>query len=133
MAGIRTTEPLAAMGEHFPGPYRELLEIFDRLELHYRDMLDTEFTIEQGKLWMLQVRVGKRAGRAALRIAVELHRDERIALTVEEALLRVSPDHLDQVLHPADRQARAGLAHDGAGCLAGSERWAGCTSPQTMR
>ena len=66
VAGIRKTLPLEAMGELFPGPYAQLLDIFDRLESHYRDMLDTEFTIEQGELWMLQTRVGKRTGEAAL-------------------------------------------------------------------
>jgi pyruvate,orthophosphate dikinase len=106
VAGIRNTEPLVAMGEQFPEAYAELMEIFDRLERHYRDMLDTEFTIEQGTLYMLQVRTGKRSGRAALRIAVEMVGDERIHLTPAEAVQRVSPEHLDQVLHrqlaPAD-------------------------------
>ncbi len=100
VAGIRKTLPLDAMGEIFPGPYQELLEIFDRLESHYRDMLDTEFTIEQGKLWMLQTRVGKRTGAAALRIAVAMTRDPNINLTQAEAVQRVSPEHLDQLLHP---------------------------------
>ncbi len=100
VAGIRKTLPLEAMAEIFPGPYDELLEIFDRLEKHYRDMLDTEFTIEQGKLWMLQTRVGKRTGAAALRIAVAMTRDPGIELSHAEAVRRVSPDHLDQLLHP---------------------------------
>ncbi|KAA0234987.1 MAG: Pyruvate, phosphate dikinase [Acidimicrobiales bacterium] len=100
VAGIRATEPLAAMADRFPACYDELLDIFDRLELHYRDMLDTEFTIEQGKLWMLQTRVGKRAGAAALRLAVAMYSDPKIRLTKEEAVVRVSPDHLEQVLHP---------------------------------
>jgi pyruvate,orthophosphate dikinase len=99
VAGIRNTEPLAAMGQRFPKAYEELLAIFDRLERHFRDMLDTEFTIEQERLWMLQVRVGKRSGRAALRIAVDLTGDERINLTPEEAVQRVTPEHLDQILH----------------------------------
>ncbi len=100
VAGIRKTLPLDAMGEIFPGPYAELLEIFDRLETHYRDMLDTEFTIEQGKLWMLQTRVGKRTGAAALRIAVAMTRDPAIKLTQAEAVRRVAPEHLVQMLHP---------------------------------
>ena len=62
MAGIRNTEDLGALGRHFPAIHDELLEIFARLEHHYRDMCDTEFTIDQGKLWMLQTRVGKRTG-----------------------------------------------------------------------
>ncbi|MFN0026540.1 MAG: pyruvate, phosphate dikinase [Acidimicrobiales bacterium] len=100
VAGIRRTEPLAAMGERFPQIYAELLAIFARLEGHYRDMLDTEFTVEQGKLWMLQTRVGKRAGAAALRLAVAMTEDPTIGLSRAEALLRVSAEHLDQVLHP---------------------------------
>ncbi len=100
VAGIRNTEPLSALGTRFPGIYDELLEIFARLESHYRDMCDTEFTIEQGKLWMLQTRVGKRTGRAALRMAVEMTTDPAIRLTKAEAVARVTGDHLDQVLHP---------------------------------
>jgi len=100
VAGIRNTLPLAALHDSMPGVYDELMAIYDRLELHYRDMLDTEFTIEQGKLWMLQTRVGKRTGAAALRIAVSLTKDPKIALTPAEAVQRVAPEHLDQVLHP---------------------------------
>jgi pyruvate,orthophosphate dikinase len=100
VAGIRNTLPLADMRHSFPDIYVELLEIYGRLEQHYRDMLDTEFTIEQDKLWMLQTRVGKRTGAAALRLAVAMTRDESIALTPAEAVQRVSPEHLDQVLHP---------------------------------
>ena len=72
VAGIRNTEDLDALGKHFPEINDELLDIFARLERHYRDMCDTEFTIEQGKLWMLQTRVGKRTGAAALRMAVDM-------------------------------------------------------------
>ncbi|HEY8545849.1 MAG TPA: pyruvate, phosphate dikinase [Acidimicrobiales bacterium] len=106
VAGIRNTESLDALAGHFPEIHRELLDIFARLEAHYRDMCDTEFTIEQGKLWMLQTRVGKRTGRAALRMAVEMvaQGDDPDgpgwSITREEALLRVTEDHLDQVLHP---------------------------------
>jgi pyruvate,orthophosphate dikinase len=100
VAGIRNTEPLSALEERFPAIYAELVDIFDRLEAHYRDMCDTEFTIEQGKLWMLQTRVGKRTGVAALRMAVEMTQDPNIALTPAEAVQRVTADHLDQVLHP---------------------------------
>src|SRR5437763_7381 len=100
VAGIRNTLPLAALKEQFPKIYKELMQIFERLERHYRDMCDTEFTIEQGKLWMLQTRVGKRTGVAALRMAVEMTKDRKIKLTKEEALQRVTAEHLDQVLHP---------------------------------
>jgi pyruvate,orthophosphate dikinase len=100
VAGIRNTEPLSALKDRFPAIHRELLSIFDRLEAHYRDMCDTEFTIEQGKLWMLQTRVGKRTGRAALKMAVDMVGEKVIHLSREEALQRITGDHLDQVLHP---------------------------------
>jgi pyruvate,orthophosphate dikinase len=100
VAGIRNTLPLSALSERFPRIFKELMGIFDRLEAHYRDMCDTEFTIEQGKLWMLQTRVGKRTGRAALRMAVDMTRQKGWKITREEAVLRVTGEHLDQVLHP---------------------------------
>ncbi|TAN29251.1 MAG: pyruvate, phosphate dikinase [Actinomycetota bacterium] len=100
VAGVRNTQPLSALETLFPDVYRELMAIFDRLEAHYRDMCDTEFTIERGKLWMLQTRVGKRTGVAALRMAVDMTEDPKIALTKEEAVLRITADHLDSVLHP---------------------------------
>lgn len=100
VAGIRNTEPLSALKKQFPAVHKELMAIFARLEKHYRDMCDTEFTIEQGKLWMLQTRVGKRTGRAALRMAVEMTKDPAIKLTREEAVQRITEDHLSQVLHP---------------------------------
>lgn len=108
VAGIRNTLPLSAIADVFPNVHAELIEIFERLERHYRDMLDTEFTIEEDKLWMLQTRVGKRTGAAALRIAVQLTDDPVIQLTKAEAVQRVSPQHLDQVLHPhfGDTNAR---------------------------
>ncbi|MGH9091607.1 MAG: pyruvate, phosphate dikinase [Acidimicrobiales bacterium] len=100
VAGIRNTEPLAALKTTFPKVYRELMAVFERLERHYRDMCDTEFTIEQGKLWMLQTRVGKRTGRAALKMAVDMTREPRIRLSRAEAVGRVTEDHLAAVLHP---------------------------------
>src|SRR5580700_2196053 len=100
VAGIRNTDPLSALETRFPDVYRELLAIFDRLERHYRDMCDTEFTIDQGKLWMLQTRVGKRTGRAALRMAVEMTTERAIKLTRAEAVQRITEDHLESVLHP---------------------------------
>ncbi|MDQ3469729.1 MAG: pyruvate, phosphate dikinase, partial [Actinomycetota bacterium] len=105
VAGIRNTEDLDALHRHFPAIHAELLVIFARLERHYRDMCDTEFTIEQGKLWMLQTRVGKRTGAAALRMAVEMTKGsgrgkERWKIDRKEALSRVTADHLDSVLHP---------------------------------
>jgi pyruvate, orthophosphate dikinase len=103
VAGIRKTEDLDDLARRFPDIHRELLGYFDRLEAHYHDMCDTEFTIEQGKLWMLQTRVGKRTGVAALRMAVDMTRQTRHkgwSITREEALMRLTADHLDQVLHP---------------------------------
>lgn len=100
VAGIRNTLPLSALGDRFPAIYQELIEIFARLEAHYRNMCDTEFTIDSGKLWMLQTRVGKRTGAAALRMAVEMVDDSVIHLSKDEAVLRVSAEHVDGVLHP---------------------------------
>jgi pyruvate,orthophosphate dikinase len=100
VAGIRNTEPLSALKDEFPKIHKELLAIFARLEAHYRDMCDTEFTIEQGKLWMLQTRVGKRTGRAALRMAVDMVGERTIKLSKAEALERITGEHLEQVLHP---------------------------------
>ncbi|MCU1485855.1 MAG: ppdK, partial [Actinomycetia bacterium] len=100
VAGIRNTEPLDALQTQFPKIHKELLGIFDRLEKHYSDMCDTEFTIEQGKLWMLQTRVGKRTGVAALRMAVEMTQQKGWKISKDEAVNRVTADHLDSVLHP---------------------------------
>jgi pyruvate, orthophosphate dikinase len=100
VAGIRQTQPLSELGDAFPDLHDEFLDILQRLEEHYRDMMDVEFTIEQGELWILQTRVGKRTGAAALRIATALTQDERIRLTPREAVLRVRAEHLDQILHP---------------------------------
>ena len=105
VAGIRNTEDLDHMKLHFPEIHADLLGIFKRLERHYTDMCDTEFTIEQGKLWMLQTRVGKRTGAAALKMAVDMTKGtgskaDRWKITREEAIMRVSAEHLDAVLHP---------------------------------
>jgi pyruvate,orthophosphate dikinase len=100
VAGIRNTEDLDAIKRIFPAIHTELLKIFAKLERHYHDMCDTEFTIEQGKLWMLQTRVGKRTGAAALRMAVEMTQQRGWKITQAEAIQRITADHLDQVLHP---------------------------------
>ena len=100
VAGIRNTLPLSALKDRFPAIFKELMGIFSKLEAHYRDMCDTEFTIDQGKLWMLQTRVGKRTGRAALRMAVDMTKQRGWKISREEALGRITADHLDQVLHP---------------------------------
>ena len=105
VAGIRNTEDLDALKRQFPNVHKELLAIFDRLERHYHDMCDTEFTIDQGKLWMLQTRVGKRTGAAALKMAVDMTAGtgkgkQSWKISKKEALMRVNAEHLDQVLHP---------------------------------
>ena len=98
VAGIRTTEPLDAMGNEFPECHTQLLELMQTLQSHYRDMCDIEFTIEQGRLFLLQTRVGKRTAAAALRMAVEM--EEEGLIDQREAVLRVQPAQLDQLLHP---------------------------------
>ena len=100
VAGIRNTEPISELKKQFPKVHAELLKIFARLEAHYRDMCDTEFTIEQGKLWMLQTRVGKRTGAAALKMAVDMVRPSDLGISKAEAVSRITEDHLDSVLHP---------------------------------
>ncbi|WP_314040103.1 pyruvate, phosphate dikinase [Slackia exigua] len=100
VAGIRNTSPIAEL-KHTPGleeAGEELERIFDLLEDHYRDMMDIEFTIEEGRLWMLQTRVGKRTAAAALRIAIEMVHEGMI--DKKTAVMRVAPEQLDQLLHP---------------------------------
>ncbi|HEX5079672.1 MAG TPA: pyruvate, phosphate dikinase [Geminicoccaceae bacterium] len=110
VAGIRTPQPLTvtmktetggalpALEEVMPGTYAELTAVFERLEAHYRDMQDIEFTVQSGRLWILQTRRGKRTTQAALRIAVELA--EEGVIDRDEAVLRIEPASLEQSLHP---------------------------------
>lgn len=98
VAGIRVTEPLANLKNEMPELADELFGILKKLEQHYKDMVDTEFTIEQGKLYMLQTRVGKRTAAAALRIAAEMVEEDLI--TKKDAVQRIEPEQLDQLLHP---------------------------------
>ncbi len=107
VAGIRTPQPLSKLGANpgetpleaaMPGPYAELLKVREALEQHYRDMQDLEFTIQKGKLYMLQTRNGKRTTAASLRIAVDMAREGLIDQS--EAVRRVNPSSLDQLLHP---------------------------------
>ncbi len=110
VAGIRTPQPLTeearreagnplpSLESLMPEVFRELVDIFHKLEAHYRDMQDVEFTIQNGKLWILQTRAGKRTAKAALKIAVDMV-DEGL-ITREEAVLRIEPSALDQLLHP---------------------------------
>ncbi|MFB0918128.1 MAG: pyruvate, phosphate dikinase [Clostridiaceae bacterium] len=99
VAGIRTPSPIEKLAEQMPEVYKEFIDIVTKLEAHYKDMQDMEFTIEEGKLYFLQTRNGKRTAQAALKIAVDLVNEGR--LTKEEALLKVDPKQLDALLHPA--------------------------------
>ncbi len=123
VAGIRTPQPISALAETMPDAYNEFVRTANLLEKHYKDMQDMEFTIEGGKLYMLQTRNGKRTAAAALKIAVDLV-DEGM-LTTDEAVLKVEPKQLDTLLHPnfepkalaAAKALATGLpASPGAGC-----------------
>jgi pyruvate,orthophosphate dikinase len=98
VAGTRTPEPISALEQRMPMIYRELATIKDRLERHYRDMQDIEFTVQEGTLYILQTRSGKRTAKAAVRVAVEMVREGLI--DKESALLRTEPDRLNELLHP---------------------------------
>jgi pyruvate,orthophosphate dikinase len=98
VAGIRTPLPIAQLQATHPGIYAELVKVAGQLETHYREMQDIEFTIEDGRLYMLQTRTGKRSGRAAIRIAAEMV-DEGL-ITQKEAVRRVTPEQVEQLLHP---------------------------------
>jgi len=98
VAGIRTPQPISKLKEDMPKPFDSLLRIYKKLERHYRDMQDLEFTIQKGKLWMLQTRTGKRTGMAAIKIAVDMV-DEGL-INEEEALTRIEPEQLNQLLRP---------------------------------
>ncbi len=114
VAGVRTPQPIETLAAAMPDVYRQLHDITKRLERHYRDIQDFEFTIQEGRLFLLQTRTGKRTAQAAVRIAVEMVKEGLIS--ADEAVLRVEPASLDQLLHPRfDPKARttvvaAGLA-----------------------
>ena len=98
VAGIRTPLPITKLNEQNPALYKQFIDIVNKLENHYKDMQDMEFTIEEGKLYFLQTRNGKRTAQAALKIAVDLVSEGM--LTKEEAILKVEPKQLDSLLHP---------------------------------
>ena len=98
VAGIRTPEPIATLAEALPDAYAELLRNVEKLETNFKDMQDIEFTVQEGKLFMLQTRGGKRAGQAAVKIAVDMV-DEGV-VTTDQAIMMVRPEHLNQLLHP---------------------------------
>ena len=98
VAGIRNTSPIAGMVKDLPEAYAAFMEITEKLENHYHEMQDVEFTIERGKLWMLQTRNGKRSAKAAIKIAYDMVNEGFI--TKETAIMRVDPEQVDQMLHP---------------------------------
>jgi pyruvate,orthophosphate dikinase len=98
VAGIRNADPIERLGAKMPAAYKEFMEITARLEKHYKDMQDVEFTIERGKLWMLQTRNGKRTAKSAIKIAVDMA-DEGL-ISKDEAVLRVTTENVDTLLHP---------------------------------
>ncbi len=105
VAGIRTPEPIAELGKKLPAAYAELVRMAKLLEDHFRDMQDLEFTIQKGQLFMLQTRGGKRTGKAMVKVAVDLVAEGK--LTQNEAVMRIDPAKLDEVLHPTiDPKAR---------------------------
>ena len=116
VAGIRTPEKIEALGNVLPKAYKQLLDIRKKLEKHYKEMQDIEFTIENGTLYMLQCRNGKRTGFAGVRIAVEMV-DEKL-ISKEEALRRVEPEALNQLLRPVFLPAAKKAAIDGGRLLA---------------
>ena len=112
VAGIRTPRPIEQLEGEMPDAYHQLVSICDTLESHYKDMQDIEFTIQRGKLWMLQCRVGKRTGFSAITIAVDMVREGLI--DEQEALRRVEPDQLDQLLRPVfDVEEKRRAEHEG--------------------
>jgi len=119
VAGIRTPEPIERMQKRMPEAYEQLLDTLERLEAHYRDVQDVEFTVEEGKLFLLQTRTGKRTATAALRIAAEMV-DEGL-ISREEAVARIDPGQLDQLLHPMiDPGARIEVAARGLNASPGA-------------
>jgi pyruvate,orthophosphate dikinase len=98
VAGIRNADPVERLADNMPEVYKQFMDISGKLEKHYKDMQDVEFTIERGRLWMLQTRNGKRTAKAAVKIAVDMANEGLISR--EEAVLRISPENVDALLHP---------------------------------
>ena len=112
VAGIRTPQKVVVMGDALPEAYAQFMDICSILEKHYRNMQDVEFTIERGKLWMLQTRNGKRTAAAAIKIAVDMANEGLISK--KEALMRVTPDNVNSLLHPQfDPAAKVAAAKEG--------------------
>jgi pyruvate, orthophosphate dikinase len=119
VAGVRTPQPLAELRDHMPAAYDQLLETMGALERHYRDMQDIEFTIEQGRLYLLQTRTAKRTAAAALKCAVDMTAEGLIDR--DDAVSRIDPAQLDQLLHPRlDPDARFEVAAQGLNASPGA-------------
>ncbi len=119
VAGIRTPEPIERMRERMPAAFDQLVDTLERLETHYRDLQDIEFTVEEGTLYLLQTRTGKRTAAAALRVAAEMV-DEGL-ISREEAVARIDPGQLDQLLHPMiDPSASVDVAAHGLNASPGA-------------
>jgi len=113
VAGIRNADPIEHLKDQMPKAYKQFMDITKKLEKHYKEMQDVEFTIEGGKLWMLQTRNGKRTAKAAVSIAVDMAKEKLI--TKEEAVLRVTPENVDALLHPQfDPEAMKKAENDGS-------------------
>ncbi|HLO32420.1 MAG TPA: pyruvate, phosphate dikinase [Anaerolineales bacterium] len=113
VAGIRNADPIENLQNQMPKVYKQFMDITAKLEKHYKDMQDVEFTIERGKLWMLQTRNGKRTAKSAVKIAVEMAQEGLI--TREQAILRVTPENVDALLHPQfDEEAITNAEKNGA-------------------
>ncbi|MCJ7583976.1 MAG: pyruvate, phosphate dikinase, partial [Anaerolineales bacterium] len=113
VAGIRNTDPIENMVKRMPEVYHQFMDITAKLEKHYKEMQDVEFTIERGRLWMLQTRNGKRTAKAAVKIAVDMANEGLIGK--DEAVLRVTPENVDTLLHPQfDEKAKKAAEKTGA-------------------
>ncbi|HET9328202.1 MAG TPA: pyruvate, phosphate dikinase [Candidatus Eisenbacteria bacterium] len=119
VAGVRTPEPIRVLGERMPDVYAQLRDITSRLEKHYRDVQDFEFTVQEGKLFLLQTRTAKRTAQAAVKIAVDMASEGLISR--HEAVMRVEPSSLDQLLHPRiDPKAKAQIVAQGLAASPGA-------------
>ena len=124
VAGIRNADPIVHLNDQMPKAYKQFMDITGKLEKHYKDMQDVEFTIERGKLWMLQTRNGKRTAKSAVKIAVDMANEGLI--TKEQAVQRVTPDNVDYSAPPAVRSEGHGKCREGRHVLCqGRERLPG--------
>lgn len=121
VAGIRTPKPMVELRKELPEVYKQLLKVTEKLERHYKDLQDFEFTVQEKKLYMLQTRTGKRTAQAAVKIAVDMVKEKLIS--TEEALKRISPEHINQLLHPRiDTKAQLNIIAKGLPASPGAAR-----------